>query len=274
VKAGSISAVTRETLAAKQTGAHWGTDRSPDTVHAVDQSSEQGRAVLVTGGNRGIGLSIARAFEAAGDRVAVTYRSGEPPEGLVGVKCDVTDTASVDAAFTEIEAQLGPVEVLVANAGVTRDQLIMRMAEEDFALVVDTNLGGSWRVAKRAAKGMLRLKRGRIVFISSVVGLLGSAGQTNYAASKAGLVGLARSLARELGSRSITANVVAPGFVETDMTAELDEDLQKTYRSQIPLGRFCSPDEVAGVVRFLASDEAAYISGAVIPVDGGLGMGH
>ncbi|MDQ1640789.1 MAG: 3-oxoacyl-[acyl-carrier protein] reductase [Actinomycetota bacterium] len=230
--------------------------------------------MLVTGGNRGIGLAIARAFAAAGDRVAVTYRSGEPPEGLLGVRCDVTDSASVDAAFTEVEGALGPVEVLVANAGVTRDQLIMRMPEEDFAAVVDTNLSGSWRVAKRATKGMLRLKRGRIVFISSVVGLLGSAGQTNYAASKAGLVGLARSLARELGSRSITANVVAPGFVETDMTAELTDDLQKSYRAQIPLGRFASVDEVAGVVRFLASPEAAYINGAVIPVDGGLGMGH
>ncbi len=230
--------------------------------------------MLVTGGNRGIGLAIARAFAAAGDRVAVTYRSGEPPEGLLGVRCDVTDPASVDAAFAEVEAEQGPVEVLVANAGITRDQLIMRMSEEDFATVVDTNLAGSWRVAKRASKGMLRLRRGRVVFISSVVGLLGSAGQTNYAASKAGLVGLARSLARELGSRGITSNVVAPGFVETDMTAELPEDLQKTYQSQIPLGRFCSVDEVARVVRFLASDDAAYITGAVVPVDGGLGMGH
>ena len=230
--------------------------------------------MLVTGGNRGIGLAIARAFAEAGDRVAVTYRSGEPPEGLHGVRCDVTDPESVDAAFTEVENTLGPVEVLVANAGITRDQLIMRMSEEDFADVLATNLTGSWRVAKRASKGMLRLKRGRVVFISSVVGLLGSAGQSNYAASKAGLVGLARSLARELGSRSITFNVVAPGFVETDMTAELTEDLQKTYRSQIPLGRFCSAEEVAGVVRFLASEDAAYVTGAVVPVDGGLGMGH
>jgi 3-oxoacyl-[acyl-carrier protein] reductase len=228
----------------------------------------------VTGGNRGIGLAIARAFAAAGDRVTITYRSGEPPEGLAGVRCDVTDPASVDAAFDEVEASQGPVEVLVANAGVTRDQLVMRMSEEDFALVVDTNLAGSWRVAKRASKGMLRLRRGRVVFISSVVGLLGSAGQSNYAASKAGLVGLARSLARELGSRGITFNVVAPGFVETDMTAELPEDLQKTYQGQIPLGRFASVDEVAGVVRWLAGDEAGYITGAVIPVDGGLGMGH
>jgi 3-oxoacyl-[acyl-carrier protein] reductase len=240
----------------------------------TDASEVPGRSVLVTGGNRGIGLAIARAFAAAGDRVTVTYRSGEPPEGLRGVKCDVTDADSVDAAFAEVEAAQGPVEVLVANAGITRDQLVMRMSEDDFTAVVDTNLAGSWRVAKRASKGMLRLKRGRVVFISSVVGLLGSAGQSNYAASKAGLVGLARSLARELGSRGITFNVVAPGFVETDMTAELADDLQERYKGQIPLGRFCSPDEVAGVVRFLASDEAAYVTGAVVPVDGGLGMGH
>jgi 3-oxoacyl-[acyl-carrier protein] reductase len=250
------------------------TDNVAPVSDQPSASSPSGRSVLVTGGNRGIGLAIARAFAAAGDRVTVTYRSGEPPEGLAGVRCDVTDPASVDAAFDEVEASQGPVEVLVANAGVTRDQLIMRMSEEDFALVVDTNLAGSWRVAKRASKGMLRLRRGRVVFISSVVGLLGSAGQSNYAASKAGLVGLARSLARELGSRGITFNVVAPGFVETDMTAELPEDLQKTYQSQIPLGRFASVDEVAGVVRWLAGDEAGYITGAVIPVDGGLGMGH
>ncbi len=230
--------------------------------------------MLVTGGNRGIGLAIARAFVESGDKVAVTYRSGEPPEGLLGVRCDVTDPASVDAAFTEAEAAHGPIEVLVANAGVTKDQLILRMTDEEFTSVVDTNLAGSWRVAKRASKGMLKLRRGRVVFISSVVGLLGSAGQSNYAASKAGLVGIARSLARELGSRSITFNVVAPGFVETDMTAQLPEDLQKTYQAQIPLGRFASADEVARVVRFLASDDAAYITGAVIPVDGGLGMGH
>jgi 3-oxoacyl-[acyl-carrier protein] reductase len=240
----------------------------------VTETSTTGRSVLVTGGNRGIGLAVARAFAASGDRVAVTYRSGEPPEGLHGVRCDVTDPASVDAAFTAVEDAHGPVEVLVANAGITRDQLIMRMSEEDFAAVLDTNLTGSWRVAKRASKGMLRLRKGRLVFISSVVGLLGSAGQSNYAASKAGLVGLARSLARELGSRSITANVVAPGFVETDMTAQLADDLKATYRAQVPLGRFCTVDEVAGVVRFLASDEAAYVTGAVVPVDGGLGMGH
>lgn len=230
--------------------------------------------MLVTGGNRGIGLAIARSFAAAGDRVTVTYRSGEPPEGLAAVRCDVTEPESVDSAFAEVEAAQGPVEVLVANAGVTRDQLILRMTEEDFATVVATNLAGSWRVAKRASKGMLRLRHGRVVFVSSVVGLLGSAGQSNYAASKAGLVGLARSLARELGSRGITFNVVAPGFVETDMTAALPDDVQQTYRGQIPLGRFASADEVAGVVRFLASDEAAYVTGAVVPVDGGLGMGH
>ena len=232
------------------------------------------RSVLVTGGNRGIGLAIARAFAEQGDAVTVTYRSGEPPEGLSGVRCDVTEPESVDAAFAEVEEKQGPVEVLVANAGVTRDQLIMRMSEDDFSTVLDTNLAGSWRVAKRASKGMLRMRRGRILFISSVVGLLGSPGQSNYAASKAGLVGLARSLARELGSRGITANVVAPGFVETEMTAGLPEDLQKTYLGQIPLGRFAQVDEVAKVVRWLASDDAAYITGAVVPVDGGLGMGH
>jgi len=243
-------------------------------VPETEDETETARSVLVTGGNRGIGLAIARSFADRGDKVSVTYRSGEPPEGMLGVRCDVTDAASVDTAFTEVEESHGPVEVLVANAGITRDQLMMRMSEEDFAAVVDTNLTGSWRVAKRASKGMLRLRRGRVVFISSVVGLLGSAGQSNYAASKAGLVGLARSLARELGSRGITYNVVAPGFVETDMTAELGDELQKQYKSQIPLGRFCSVDEVAGVVRFLASAEAGYVTGAVVPVDGGLGMGH
>jgi 3-oxoacyl-[acyl-carrier protein] reductase len=232
------------------------------------------RSVLVTGGNRGIGLAIAEAFVALGDHVAVTSRSGGGPEGALPLICDVTDPAAVEQAFVDAEAAHGPVEVLVANAGVTRDQLIMRMSEEDFTTVVDTNLGGAWRVARRASKGMLRLKRGRVVFISSVSGLLGSPGQSNYAASKAGLVGLARSLARELGSRGITFNIVAPGFVDTDMTAELPDDLKATYRSQIPLGRFCSPEEIAKVVRFVASDEAAYITGAVVPVDGGLGMGH
>jgi 3-oxoacyl-[acyl-carrier protein] reductase len=232
------------------------------------------RSVLVTGGNRGIGLGIATAFREAGDQVAVTYRSGKPPEGFLGVRCDVTDQASVDAAFDEVEGAHGPVEVLVANAGITRDTLMLRMSEDDFRAVLDTNLTGSFRVAKRAAKGMLRARRGRLIFISSVVGLLGSAGQVNYAASKAGLIGMARSIARELGSRSITANVVAPGFVETEMTAELPEERQQAYLGQIPLGRFASIEDVARVVRFLASDDAAYITGAVIPVDGGLGMGH
>jgi 3-oxoacyl-[acyl-carrier protein] reductase len=244
------------------------------STHETAPGRPSGRSVLVTGGNRGIGLAIARALAADGDRVAVTYRSGEPPDGLLGVRCDVTDPVSVDAAFTEVEEKQGPVEVLVANAGITRDQLMMRMSEEDFADVVQTNLAGSWRVAKRASKGMLRSRRGRVVFISSVVGLLGSAGQSNYAASKAGLVGLARSLARELGSRGITFNVVAPGFVETDMTAELPEKRQQEILGQVPLARYASTDEIAGVVRFLASDAAGYITGAVVPVDGGLGMGH
>lgn len=233
-----------------------------------------GRSVLVTGGNRGIGRAIALAFGQAGDDVAVTYRSGEPPEGVLGVKCDVTDPEQVDAAFSAVEEQHGPVEVLVANAGINRDTLLLRMGEDDWDDVLQTNLTGSFRVAKRAAKGMLRLRRGRLIFISSVVGLLGSAGQVNYAASKSGLVGMARSMTRELGSRNITANVVAPGFVETDMTAELPDAKQQEYKAQIPLRRYASVDEVAGVVRFLASDDAAYVSGAVIPVDGGLGMGH
>ncbi|MGZ5416676.1 MAG: 3-oxoacyl-[acyl-carrier-protein] reductase [Nocardioides sp.] len=232
------------------------------------------RSVLVTGGNRGIGKAIAEAFVAAGDKVAITYRSGEPPEGVLGVKCDVTDPEAVDAAFTEVEAAHGPVEILVANAGITKDTLVLRMSEDDWSSVIDTNLSGSFRVAKRAAKGMLRLRRGRIIFISSVVGLLGSAGQVNYAASKSGLVGMARSLARELGSRSITANVVAPGFVETEMTAVLPEDKKAEYRAQIPLQRYATTDEIASVVQWLASDGAAYVTGAVIPVDGGLGMGH
>ncbi|MDX6297189.1 MAG: 3-oxoacyl-[acyl-carrier protein] reductase [Nocardioidaceae bacterium] len=233
-----------------------------------------GRSVLVTGGNRGIGRAIAQAFADAGDQVAVTYRSGEPPPGLLGVPCDVTDASQVEDAFTTLEAEQGPVEVLVANAGITRDTLLLRMSDEDWAAVIDTNLTGSFRVAKRAAKGMLRLRRGRIVFISSVVGLLGSAGQVNYAASKAGLVGMARSMARELGSRSITTNVVAPGFVETDMTAELPEEKKAEYLKAIPLGRMATSEDIAGVVRWVASDEAGYITGAVIPVDGGLGMGH
>lgn len=232
------------------------------------------RSVLVTGGNRGIGLAIARAFTEAGDTVTITHRSGEPPDGLFGVRCDVTDAGSVDAAFDEVEAAHGPVEVLVANAGITRDTLLLRMSEDDFADVIDTNLTGAFRVAKRAARGMLRARKGRVVFVSSVVGLLGSPGQVNYAASKAGLVGMARSMARELGSRGITANVVAPGFVESDMTAQLSEDRRKEILSGIPLARYASAEEVARVVRWVASDEAAYVTGAVIPVDGGLGMGH
>ncbi|RJL36045.1 beta-ketoacyl-ACP reductase [Bailinhaonella thermotolerans] len=232
------------------------------------------RSVLVTGGNRGIGLAIARELAAAGDRVAVTHRSGEPPEGLFGVRCDVTSTEDVEAAFKAVEEEQGPVEVLISNAGVTKDTLLPMMKEEAFTSVVDANLTGAYRVAKRATKGMLRLRRGRIVLISSVVAMLGSPGQTNYAASKAGLIGFARSLARELGSRGITVNVVAPGFVQTDMTAVLAEEYQEQIRKNIPLGRMASPEEVARVVRFLASDDAAYVTGAVVPVDGGLGMGH
>ncbi|MBM0279767.1 3-oxoacyl-ACP reductase FabG [Micromonospora tarensis] len=232
------------------------------------------RTVLVTGGNRGIGLAIAQAFAKQGDRVAVTHRSGEAPDGLFGVRADVTDTESIDAAFTAVEAELGPVEVLVANAGMTADTLLLRMTEEQFTGVLDTNLTGAFRVAKRASGKMLRAKWGRMIFISSVVGLAGGAGQVNYAASKAGLVGVARSITRELGSRNITANVVAPGFIDTDMTAGLSEDRKAEIRKSIPAGRMASPDEVAGVVTWLASDSAGYVSGAVIPVDGGLGMGH
>ena len=237
------------------------------------------RVVLVTGGNRGIGLAIAQAFVAEGDQVAITARSGELPAELAGtdvlvVKADVTDSVSIDAAFDRIEAELGPVEIVVANAGITRDGLILRMSDDDIDAVLDTNLVGALRVARRAAKGMVRLRRGRLVFVSSVVGLLGSAGQANYAASKAGLVGVARSLARELGSRGITANVVTPGFVDTDMTAVLSDERRAEITGAVPLGRYASPAEVAGTVVFLASDAAAYITGAVIPVDGGLGMGH
>ena len=233
-----------------------------------------GRSVLVTGGSRGIGLAIAAAFKEAGDQVAVTYNTSPPPEGFLGVKCDITDQEQVDAAFDTIAEQHGPVEVLVANAGITRDTLLLRMSDDDWDAVLQTNLTGSFRVAKRAAKGMLRLRKGRIVFISSVVGLLGSPGQVNYAASKSGLIGMARSIARELGSRGITANVVAPGFVETDMTAVLPEETQKQYLSQIPLGRFGLTEEIANAVRWLSSEEAGYITGAVIPVDGGIGMGN
>lgn len=232
------------------------------------------RTVLVTGANRGIGRAIAERFVAAGDRVATIYRGGDLPEGVVGAIADVTDTAAVDAAFTEIEAQLGPVEVLVANAGVTKDQLLMRMTDEEFEQVIDVNLTGAFRCVRRASKGMIRLRRGRIVLISSVVGLYGGAGQVNYAASKAALVGMARSITRELGGRGITANVVAPGFIETAMTDALPAERQAQYKASIPAGRFAQPEEVAGVVHFLASDEAAYVSGAVVPVDGGLGMGH
>jgi 3-oxoacyl-[acyl-carrier protein] reductase len=228
----------------------------------------------VTGGNRGIGRAIAEAFVAQGDRVAVTTRSGGAPEGCLDVRCDITDPTAVEAAFAEVEAAHGPVEVLVANAGITADGLLVRMSDDDWASVIDTNLTGSFRLAKRAVSTMMRARRGRIIFISSVVGLLGSGGQVNYAASKAGLVGMARSIAREYGSRGITANVVAPGFVETDMTDTLSDELKAQYKAQVPLGRYASTDEIASAVTWLASDGAAYITGAVIPVDGGLGMGH
>lgn len=232
------------------------------------------RSALVTGGSRGIGLAIAHELAAAGDDVAVTYRSGEPPEGLLGVPCDITDTAQVDSAFKRVEEEQGPVEVLVANAGITKDQLLALMSEDDFSSVLETNLTGTFRVAKRAVRGMMRKRTGRIVLISSVVGMLGSGGQANYAASKAGLIGFGRSLARELGSRNITVNVVAPGFIETDMTAALPEDRQAEIKKSVPLGRYGTTEEIAKAVRFLASEDAAYITGAVIPVDGGLGMGH
>jgi 3-oxoacyl-[acyl-carrier protein] reductase len=232
------------------------------------------RSVLVTGGNRGIGLAIARRFAADGDSVFVTSRSGDPVDGLPVVRCDVRDAASVDSAFGVVEGEQGPVEVLVANAGVTRDQVLALMTEDDFAAVLDTNLVGAYRVAKRAVRGMMRMRRGRLIFISSVVGLHGSAGQANYASSKAGLIGLARSLARELGSRGITSNVVAPGFVDSDMTANLSEERKAAIMTAVPLGRYASAAEVASAVVFLAGPDAAYITGAVIPVDGGLGMGH
>ncbi len=237
--------------------------------------SAEPRIVLVTGGSRGIGLACARRFESLGDRVAVTYHTSPPPEGLFGVQCDVTDTEQVDAAFAAIEAEFGgPVEVLVSNAGVTRDGLLLRMSEDDFASVLDANLTASYRVTKRAARGMLKARKGRIILMSSVVGMLGAAGQANYAASKAGLVGLARSLARELGSRGITVNVVAPGPVATDMTAALGEERMAAIVEAVPLERAATPEEIAGAVAFLASADAAFITGAVLPVDGGLGMGH
>ncbi|MDQ1730832.1 MAG: hypothetical protein QOK10_991 [Pseudonocardiales bacterium] len=229
--------------------------------------------MLVTGGNRGIGLSIAQAFAAAGDKVAITHRGSGAPDGLFGVQCDVTDSAQVDAAFTAVELEQGPVEILVANAGITDDTLLMRMSEDSFTRVVDANLTGAYRVAKRATAGMLKARRGRMIFISSVVAFAGAPGQANYAASKAGLVGLARSIARELGSRNITANVVAPGFIETDMTAEITEARRKEILGSVPLKRYGAVDEIAAAVRFLASEEAAYISGVVLPVDGGLAMG-
>lgn len=232
------------------------------------------RVVLITGGSRGIGLACAQRFAALGDRVAVTYHTSPPPGEFLAVQCDVTSTQQVDAAFTEVEAAFGPVQVLVSNAGITNDGLLVRMSETDFTSVIDANLNAAFRVVRRAAPGMLKARAGRIVLMSSVVGLLGSAGQVNYAASKAGLVGLARSVARELGSRSITANVVAPGPVATDMTAALGDKRLAELTSAVPLGRMATPDEIAGVVAFLASAEAAYITGAVIPVDGGLGMGH
>ncbi|MEM9609291.1 MAG: 3-oxoacyl-ACP reductase FabG [Actinomycetota bacterium] len=232
-----------------------------------------GRVVLVTGGGRGIGRAIADAFAAQGDRVAVTHRSA-PVEGFVSVRCDVTDPTEVDVAVAHVEEQLGPVEVLVANAGMTADQLLVRMKDDDFTGVIDANLTGAWRVAKRVAKGMMKARSGRIVFVSSVVGLSGQAGQSNYAASKAGLVGLARSIARELGSRNVTANVVAPGPVATDMLAALDDSTRDQIVEAVPLGRVAEPDEIAAAVTFLASPQAGFITGAVLPVDGGLGMGH
>ncbi|HEU5005367.1 MAG TPA: 3-oxoacyl-ACP reductase FabG [Jatrophihabitantaceae bacterium] len=231
------------------------------------------RTVLVTGGNRGIGLAIAQAFAANGDNVAVTHRGSDVPPGLFGVRCDVTSADDVDAAFTAVEAEFGAVEVLISNAGVTDDTLLMRMSEDSFQRVLDANLTGAYRVAKRATPGMLKARRGRMIFISSVVALVGSPGQANYAASKAGLIGLARSIARELGSRSITANVIAPGFVETDMTAELTDARRKEILGNVPLNRYGTAEEIAGAALYLASDAGAYVSGAVLPVDGGLGMG-
>jgi 3-oxoacyl-(acyl-carrier-protein) reductase len=233
-----------------------------------------GRSVLVTGGNRGIGLAIARAFAAQGDKVAVTYRGKPAPDDLLGVRCDVTDAEQVDAAFTEVEQKQGAVEVLISNAGITDDTLLMRMSEDQFTSVLDANLTGAFRVAKRATRAMLKARWGRMIFISSVVGMTGNPGQVNYAASKAGLVGVARSITRELGGRNITANVVAPGFVATDMTEALPEERRKAVLATIPAGRYGQADEIAAAVTFLASDTAGYISGAVLPVDGGLGMGH
>lgn len=236
--------------------------------------TETSRVVLVTGGSKGIGRAIASSFLAAGYRVAATYRSGDVPDGVLGVRCDITDQSQVEAAFDRVEAELGPVEVLIANAGITKDTLLLRMSDEDWHSVIDTNLTGTFRVVRRASRQMMRARFGRIVLISSVVGLMGSPGQINYASSKAALVGMARSLTRELGSRNITCNVITPGFIETDMTAVLGENTIKDYQSRIPAGRFGNVDEIAAACRFLASDQAGYITGAVIPVDGGLGMGH
>jgi 3-oxoacyl-[acyl-carrier protein] reductase len=236
--------------------------------------SDSTSIALVTGGNRGIGLAIARSLQSEGHRVVITYRSGTPPEGFDAVQMDVTDGQSVDSAFAKIENEIGQPEIIVANAGITKDGLVMRMSDEDFESVIDANLTGAFRVAKRATKGLLKLKRGRLIFVGSVVGSVGAAGQVNYSASKSGLVGMARSFARELGSRGITANVIAPGFVETDMTATLDEKRRGDIAAQVPLGRFCSAEEIAEVVSFIASSKASYITGAIIPVDGGLGMGH
>ncbi|NKV59733.1 SDR family oxidoreductase [Rhodococcus hoagii] len=240
----------------------------------MSNTSSPSRSVLVTGGNRGIGLAVARRLLDDGHKVAVTHRGSGAPEGLFGVKCDVTDADSIDRAFKEVEEHQGPVEVLVANAGITDDTLLMRMDEDQFTRVLDANLTGAFRCAKRANRAMLRARWGRMIFLGSVVGMAGQAGQIKYAASKAGVIGMARSLTRELGSRSITANVVAPGFIETDMTAELSDDLRDTAKKFIPLQRLGQPEDVAAVVSFLASDDSAYVSGAVIPVDGGMGMGH
>lgn len=237
-------------------------------------SDQEKSIALVTGGNRGIGLAIAQSLQAEGHHVVVTYRSGSAPEGFSAVQMDVTSSESVDGAFAQIESQWGQPEIIVANAGITKDGLVMRMSDEDFESVINANLTGAFRVARRATKGLLKLKRGRLIFIGSVVGGVGAAGQVNYSASKSGLLGMARSFARELGSRGITANVIAPGFVETDMTAALDEKRRSEIAASVPLGRFCSADEIAKVVSFIASPESAYITGALIPVDGGLGMGH